>query len=154
MPCLVFKTTDIPKAKIFRFENYWMMHDEFMQKVAHGWDFPTIEGDKAKMMISKLKNLRIILRQWHAQLSNLNKSIENNKMVISFLDTLEEFIGLSLEEWNFQKLIHENLEKLLAQQREYWKQRGRIKWATHGDENTIFFMQMQLSDITKTLLWF
>jgi hypothetical protein len=110
MSCLVFITTVIPKAKIFRFENYWMMHDEFMQKVAHGWDFPTIEGDKAKMMISKLKNLRIILRQWHAQLSNLNKSIENNKMVISFLDTLEEFIDLSLEEWNFQKLIHENLE--------------------------------------------
>jgi hypothetical protein len=126
MPCLVSITTDFPKAKIFRFENYWMMHDEFMQKVAHGWDFTTIEGDKAKRMMTKFKNFRRVLRQWHAQLPNLNKSIESNKMMISFLDTLEEFRDLSLEEWNFQKLIHENLEKLLAQQREYLKQMGRI----------------------------
>jgi hypothetical protein len=28
---------------------------------------------------------------------------------------------------------------LLQQQREYWKQSGKIKWGTLGDENTIFF---------------
>jgi hypothetical protein len=78
-----------------------MMHDEFMEKVALGWEFPTIESDKAKKMMLKFKNLRRVLRQWHTQLSNLNKSIESNKMMISFLDTLEEFRDLSLEEWNF-----------------------------------------------------
>jgi hypothetical protein len=98
MTCLVSISTNIPKAKIFRFENYWMMHDEFMKKDALGWEFPTIESDKAKKMMSKSKNLRRVLRQWHSQLSNLNKSIENNKMMISFLDTLEEFRDLSLEE--------------------------------------------------------
>jgi hypothetical protein len=101
MPCLVSISTDIPKGKIIHFENYWMMHDEFMEKVALGWKFPTIESDKAKKMMLKFKNLRRVLRQWHTQLSNLNKSIESNKMMISFLDTLEEFRDLSLEEWNF-----------------------------------------------------
>jgi hypothetical protein len=50
MPFLVSITTDIPKAKIFRFENYWMMHDKFMQKVARGWDFPIIEGDQIQKL--------------------------------------------------------------------------------------------------------
>jgi hypothetical protein len=59
--------------------------------------------------------------------------------MISFLDTLEEFRDLALEEWNFRKLVQEHLEKLLEQQRVYWKQRGQIKWATFGEENTKFF---------------
>jgi hypothetical protein len=36
----------------------------------------------------------------------------------------------------FQKVGLGKLGKLLDQQREYWKQRGKIKWATLGDENT------------------
>jgi hypothetical protein len=40
-------------------------------------------------------------------------------MMISFIDTLEEFRDLSLEELNFRKVVLDNLEKLLAQQREY-----------------------------------
>jgi hypothetical protein len=49
----------------------------------------------------------------------LIKVIENNKVTLAFLDTLEEFRDLALEEWNFRKLVQENLEKLLEQQREY-----------------------------------
>jgi hypothetical protein len=57
-------------------------------------------------------------------------------MMISFLDTLEAFRDLALEEWNFRKLVQENL---LEQQRVYWKRRGQIKWATLGEEDTKFF---------------
>jgi hypothetical protein len=59
--------------------------------------------------------------------------------VLSFLDTLEEFRDLSLEEWNFRQVVKSNLEHLLEKQRIYWMQRGRIKWATLEDENTKFF---------------
>jgi hypothetical protein len=52
---------------------------------------------------------------------------------------LEESRDLSLEEWNFRNLLQDHSAKLLEQQRVYWKQRGRIKWATVGDENTNFF---------------
>jgi hypothetical protein len=60
-------------------------------------------------------------------------------MVLNFLDTIEEHRDLSLEEWNFRATVQDNLNGLLEQQRIYWKQRGRIKWATLGDENTKFF---------------
>jgi hypothetical protein len=70
---------------------------------------------------------------------NLNTTISNNKAVLSFLDMLEESRDLTLEEWNFRKIVQEHLANLLEQQRTYWKQKGKIKWATLGDENTKFF---------------
>jgi hypothetical protein len=80
-----------------------------------------------------------VLRCWYANISNLASNIKNNKMVIGFLDTLEEFRDLSLEDWNFRPIVQDNLARLHEQQRVYWKQRGSIKWATLGDENTKFF---------------
>jgi hypothetical protein len=61
--------------------------------------------------------LRRILRQWHAQISNLATTIQNNKVILPFLDTLEEFRDLALEKWNFRKIVLEHLENLLEQQR-------------------------------------
>jgi hypothetical protein len=61
-PCLISISTDVPKAKVFRFENYWLLHDDFMQVMEHGWNVPTYQTDKAKVMTAKLKNLRRVLR--------------------------------------------------------------------------------------------
>jgi hypothetical protein len=47
-PCLISIHTDIPKAKTFRFENYWMLHDDFMQIMEHGWNLPNDHVDKEK----------------------------------------------------------------------------------------------------------
>jgi hypothetical protein len=90
-------------------------------------------------LTAKLKFLRKTLRDWQQNLSSLAKIIENNKLVLSFLDTLAEFRDLSLEEYNFRQVVKSNLEHLLEKQRIYWMQRGRIKWAMLGDENTKFF---------------
>jgi hypothetical protein len=138
-PCLISIPTDVPKAKVFRFENYWLLHDDFMQVIEHGWSVPTFQSDKAKVMTAKLKNLRRVLRAWQFQLSNLSTTISNNKVVLCFLDMLEKSHDLTLEEWNFRRIIQEHLANLLEQQRVYWKQRGKITWATLGDENTKFF---------------
>jgi hypothetical protein len=72
-------------------------------------------------------------------LSNLKGTISNVKLVLTFINFLEEFRDLSLVEWNFRKLLEEKLISLLKQQKTYWKQRGAIKWVTLGDANTKFF---------------
>jgi hypothetical protein len=138
-PCLITVSTDIPKAQAFRCENYWMMHEEFLQTIENGWNLPNNQTNKAKRMVYKLKSLRKILRQWHQQLRNLARTIDHNKTGILFLNTLEEFRYLALEEWNFRKMLHDHLANLLGQQRIYWMQRGRIKWATLEYGNTKFF---------------
>jgi hypothetical protein len=126
-PFLIPISNDIPKARIFRFENYWLLHDDFMQVMQLGWSIPVGSSDKAKRIMGKFKNLRRVLKTWQLQLSILASVISNNKMVILFLDILEEFKDLSHEEWNFRKIVQDNLETLLEQQRLYWRQRGRIK---------------------------
>jgi hypothetical protein len=75
--------------------------------------------DSAKRLMVKFKNLRRILRCWYAQFSNLASTIQTNKMVLNFLDTIEEHRNLSLEEWNFRTMVQDNLNELFEQQRIY-----------------------------------
>jgi hypothetical protein len=116
-----------------------MMRDEFMQIMEHGWNQLNNQPDVAKRLGQKFKNMRKILREWHNGLQSLGKAIENNKMLINLSDSLEEFRDLSLEEWSARRIFQNNQETLLQQQKEYWKQRGKIKYATLGDENTRIF---------------
>jgi hypothetical protein len=60
-------------------------------------------------MTAKLKFLRRTLRAWQQNLSSLVNTIENNKLVLKFMDILEEFRYLSLEEWNFRQIVKSNL---------------------------------------------
>jgi hypothetical protein len=66
------------------------------------------------------------------------------------LDYLEEFIDLSLEEWNFRHILQDNIAKLLGI---HYKQRGNIKWATLGDKNTKKIMLLKQLSTTKAPLW-
>jgi hypothetical protein len=53
--CLVSIATTIPKGNIFRFENYWMEHEHFMDVVAHGWSVPTFQINIAKKISAKIQ---------------------------------------------------------------------------------------------------
>jgi exonuclease III len=88
-PCIIEISSDIPKARVFRFGNYWLLHNDFMEVMNHGWNVPTAIEDKAKKLGAKLKNLRRVLRAWHSQLSNLAATIENNKLMLFLLDNME-----------------------------------------------------------------
>jgi hypothetical protein len=59
--------------------------------------------------------------------------------VISFLDAIEEWRDLSVQEWNFRDILNLKLSGLLHQQQVYWRQRGAIKWVKLGDENSKLF---------------
>lgn len=117
--CLIKISTDIPKCNIFRFENYRMEHENFMAVVQHGWNLPTTQTDKAKLITEKFKNLRRVLKYWHTKISGLKTIISNVKLLLSFIDILEECRVLSLQEWNFRETLAQKLISLLKQQRIY-----------------------------------
>lgn len=137
--CIVNVNTNVPRAKIFRFENFWMEHSNFLQVVNHGWAVLVATSDPAKKVMARFKNLRRVLRLSHTHISNLSLLIENIKMLIYFLEIIEEHRDLSVHEWIFKDILNEKLISLLDQQRIYWKQRGYIKYAKFGDGNTKFF---------------
>jgi len=138
-PCIVEVKTAIPKGKVFRFENFWMSHPEFLTLVTSSWNAPYPQQDAAKLLTAKFKALRNNLKRWQAQLSNMKKTIANVKLVISFLDSFEEWRDLALHKWNFREILNQKLASLLHQQMVYWKQRGNIKWVQLGDENSKIF---------------
>jgi exonuclease III len=138
-PCVVSISTNIPKANIFRLENYWLQHPQFLNIIQHCWAANFQEQDKAKRVTAKLKLVRQELRKWQKTLPSLIASINNIKSLILFLEVIEDFRDLSLHEWNFKTILNEKLLDLLDQQKAYWKQRGNINWATLGDASTSFF---------------
>lgn len=119
VPCLIRISTDVPKGAVFRFENFWMEHEQFMAVVNHGWNLPEPHVDAAKRISAKFKNLRRVLKAWHLQLSNLKTTINNVKLILSFIEFLEDFRDLSVQEWNFRELLSEKLLALLKQQKIY-----------------------------------
>jgi hypothetical protein len=72
-------------------------------------------------------------------LPKLAKTIENTKVVIQFIDNIEETRDLEIQEWNFRALLQSHLATHLDWQKLYWKQRGTIKWVTSGDASNEFF---------------
>jgi hypothetical protein len=138
-PLVVTILSTIPKANIFRFENFWLLRPDFQHILLESWYDTRNSQDSTKLLTNKYKSLTSALRSWSSKLSNLKITIGNILAILQLIDSLEEYRDLSLEEWNFRIILREKLLALLEQQRIYWKQRGAVKWATLGDIGTKFF---------------
>ena len=105
VPCVVSISTNIPKAKIFRFENYWIHQPGFLEIVEKAWNLPVKGKCAASILAAKFKNLRYSLKRWGKSLSHLKIMIEKCNKVIFFLDQLEDERNLSIPESNFRKIV-------------------------------------------------
>jgi hypothetical protein len=81
---------NIPKSNLFRFENYWLDFDGFMDVISSKWNNAVYISDSAKQITAKFKDLRYGLKKWSKQLSNLNQTITNCSFTLSMLDGIEE----------------------------------------------------------------
>lgn len=139
VPCVVSIDTNIPKAKVFRFENYWANLPRFLECVADSWCKPTKRTSSADVISAKFKGLRYSLKRWHTSLSKVRAVILECNKIIMFLDSMEEQRPLYRPEHNFHSTIKLHLEEVLRLQYIYWKQRCTIRSIEIGEEN-IFFM--------------
>lgn len=90
-PLVISISTDIPKAHIFRFENYWLLKDGFQDILNESWFASPSPTDKAKIIINKLKKLRGALKTWSSSLSNLKTCIANISLTLQLLESMEEY---------------------------------------------------------------
>jgi hypothetical protein len=139
VPCLISFKSKVPRPKIFRFENFWLHFEEFMTVFQNSWTAQPTLADKAKNLTAKFKYTRKILKDWQRSLPNIDKTVRQIKLLIEFIDIIEEHRDLSIEEWNFRELLQSKNADLLQIQKTYWKQRASIKWVTKGDICSRFF---------------
>jgi hypothetical protein len=121
IPCKISIGTNIPRSNIFRFENFWVEHQGFIDTVSSGWSSSPVLDSSARSMSAKLKNLRAALKSWSRGLSNLSLLISNCNIVISFLDALEDARGLYNTESNLRRLVKVQIATLLRYKNIYWK---------------------------------
>jgi hypothetical protein len=136
--------THIPKAQLFRIENYWLEFDGIMELINKSWNMAPIMQDSALNINAKFKYLRASLKKWSRNHSNLHKIIENCNFTLALLDRIEEQRNLSIMENNFRKILKAHTAKLLETKRIYWKNRAKMRWTKLGDKNTKKFIQLPL----------
>mgnify|MGYP000863857686 FL=1 len=142
VPCVVSISTRIPKAHIFRFENYWIHQPGFMECVQQVWQRQSQKSHISAVIMDKLKSLRFALKKWQKGLSHIKGLIEKCNWVILWLDDLEDSRPLFLPESNFRKLVKSHHDHLLHLQFLYWKKRCTIRYIKVGEENLKFFQAM------------
>lgn len=118
-PCILSIATDIPKSRIFRFENFWLLDNQFSNILAKCWSETTHHTDCAKALTAKFKTLRKRLREWQASKTGLRTITANTRITLQFLEVLWDYRDLSIEEWNFKDLLKDHLVTLLEKQRLY-----------------------------------
>jgi hypothetical protein len=142
VPCVVNIDTIIPKANIFRFENFWVEQAGFQECVKDAWIKDSNKISSAAILADKFKSLRYALKKWHMNLSKLKLLIQNCNKCILLLDTLEENRPLYTTEFNFRKIVKLHLEDLLKIECNYWRKRCTIRWIKMAEDNTKFFHAM------------
>ena len=139
LPCVAQIGTKIPKAIVFRFENFWIQHPGFFEVVQNAWNLEVRATTSLGIIVAKFKNLRRVLKRWSKGISNLNALIQNCNEVLAVLDKLEELRPLFIQEANFRSIIKAQIERLLKYKNEFWRKRYRVNWVKFGEENTKFF---------------
>jgi hypothetical protein len=121
VPCAISIKTEVPCARIFRFENFWMEHKDFKDVFLEAWNTPQYKTDPAMRITAKLKITRKHLKEWQMGLPKLDQTIDNTKLIILFIDVIEEHRDLEVQEWNFRRLLQQHLLNLLDWQKNYWR---------------------------------
>ena len=71
VPCVVTIKISIPKSKIFRFENFWVELEGFMECVQQSWQKTSHKSHITARIADKFKSLRGALKKWQLISSKL-----------------------------------------------------------------------------------
>lgn len=115
VPWLVEIKTCIPKPKIFRFKNYWLLHDNFLSVLQDTWSQPIYQLDPGRRLMAKFKRARKALSQSQKQLPKLANTIDNIKLIIQFIDLIKVTRDLTVQEWNIRDILTHQLQNMLEQ---------------------------------------
>ncbi|BFG40545.1 hypothetical protein CerSpe_268190 [Prunus speciosa] len=121
----------------FRFEEFWLHHEECESVVRSGWE-RLFSGVPLVQFCAKIKATSLALAHWaQCTFGQTQKEIVDIRNKLGALwNQLPSTNGFEA-----QKLLMERLDSLLYREEIYWRQRSRVSWLKMGDRNTGFFHQ-------------
>jgi hypothetical protein len=139
VPCMVQISTSIPKAKIFKFENYWVEQMGFMDIVKSVGLTDVRATNSATRVVAKFKQLRKVLKKWAKGLSKLKEQIKQCNAVLLIMDKLEENRDLYPPERNFRQILKKTFSNSYIIRRFIGSKGTLFRWTKVGVESTKFF---------------
>jgi hypothetical protein len=115
IPCMVQIDTTIPKANVFRFENFWVEQPGFLELVQQTWNVEVRATNSITKISGKFKFLRKVLKKWSKRISKINKLIDQSNEVLNILDEIEKQRALFIQEANFRIILRRHILHLLNQ---------------------------------------
>jgi hypothetical protein len=87
-PCVIKIGTSIPKAQLFRFENFWADQPGFLEMVDLVWNSDSSVSSSVTRIAAKFKLLRRVLKRWAKGISKLKAQLTSCKEILLILDKL------------------------------------------------------------------
>ena len=124
----------------FRFENMWLKAEGFVDKVRSWWEAYLFEGSPSYVMASKLKALKVDLKQWNAQ-EFRNVAVQQQCLLHSLheIETLAESRSLSAEEKEEKERLSLEWEKNTLMDEISWRQKLGQHGLRKGTRTLSFF---------------
>ncbi|KAF7824555.1 reverse transcriptase [Senna tora] len=123
------------RAKEFKFEDYWMEHEDFTGILQRSWSRDNDADNWAKWRRNG-NNFQQAVQDWS------KKTFKRADGEITKLKLkLQHLCNTPHSEENAKQImeIKKKIDDLWKQEEMYWHARSRVKWLRHGDQNTRYF---------------
>jgi hypothetical protein len=121
------------RSNRFFFESGWLEIQGFSDRVLAHWELLSSKvggRDIIDWWVFMSAGLRQHLKGWSKNLGKDSKALKTSLLLqISQLDTQADSVGLDDDAWAIRYQLEDQLLQFYRVEEEYWRQRGRVKWA-------------------------
>ena len=143
--CPIILTTKMVDwgPKPFRVGDWWLKHKGYHSMIKEAWISDVHGGWGGVALKNKLRNLRLVIKQWCKEKGDIKASqIQNLKQKLHDLENLASHRTLSESEVITKRILQQQLWDISTAYESLLRQMSRAKWIKEGDRNTAYFHKL------------